>query len=191
MPYNTNAIPPRREPSGSTQLPLSRVRKMIMQDQDIAVCANSAAFVLTLATELFIQYMAEQGHNVVKSEKKPRRNIQYRDLSKAVAQLDNLQFLEDIVPRTVPFKEIKAKKTSAARPSHPVANGEGSGSASVEAGQTTLDSKQFSVANGTNGDVESVDDADNDPNTQLEMESRGARLSAGSPGLNGQDVEMS
>lgn len=30
--------------------------------------------------EMFIQYMAEQGYNVVKSEKKPRRNIQYRDL---------------------------------------------------------------------------------------------------------------
>jgi DNA polymerase epsilon subunit 4 len=31
---------------------------------------------------MFIQYLAEQGHNVVKSEKKPRRNIQYRDLGK-------------------------------------------------------------------------------------------------------------
>lgn len=158
--------------------------------------------------------MAEQGHNVVKSEKKPRRNIQYRDLctspspprillppsstsntpplpAKAVAQLENLQFLEDVVPRTVPFKEIKAKKTSAAGPSHSLANGEGS-SGNVEPGQTTLDSKQFSVANGTNGDAESVDDGDNDPNTQLEMESRGARLSTGSAGLNGQeDVEMS
>jgi len=30
--------------------------------------------------EMFIQFMAEQGHNVVKSERKPRRNIQYRDL---------------------------------------------------------------------------------------------------------------
>jgi hypothetical protein len=28
--------------------------------------------------------MAEQGHNVVKSERKPRRNIQYRDLCKAL-----------------------------------------------------------------------------------------------------------
>ncbi|TVY85811.1 hypothetical protein LAWI1_G006675 [Lachnellula willkommii] len=112
--------------------------------------------------------------------------------AKAVAQLDNLQFLEDVVPRTVPFKEIKAKKTSAAGPSHShaVANGEGSGN--VESGQTTLDSKQFAVANGTNGDAESLDDGDNDPNTQLEMESRGARLSTGSAGLNGQeDVEMS
>lgn len=29
---------------------------------------------------MFIQYLAEQGHNIVKSERKPRRNIQYRDL---------------------------------------------------------------------------------------------------------------
>lgn len=29
---------------------------------------------------MFIQYLAEQGHNVVKSERKPRKNIQYRDL---------------------------------------------------------------------------------------------------------------
>ncbi|TVY25479.1 DNA polymerase epsilon subunit C [Lachnellula hyalina] len=215
MPYNTTAIPPRREPSGTTQLPLSRVRKMIMQDQDIAVCANSAAFVLTLATELFIQYLAEQGHNVVKSEKKPRRNIQYRDLSKAVAQLDNLQFLEDIVPRTVPFAEIKAKASAKGKkPSSStlasaatVANGEasgssnGSGSGSVETGQTMLDSKAFpvavAVANGNrngavNGDAELLDgDVDADPNTQLEIESRGAgaRLSTG---LNGQeDVDMS
>ena len=48
---------------------------------------------------------------------------------------------------------------------------------------------------GTNGyaaHAGSVDDGDNDPNTQLEMESRGARLSTESAGLNGEeDVEMS
>jgi hypothetical protein len=79
---------------------VSRVKKMIMLDADIQVCATSAAFTIAVATvclqtghqiglpckangftqEMFIQYMAEQGHNVVKSERKPRRNIQYRDL---------------------------------------------------------------------------------------------------------------
>lgn len=29
---------------------------------------------------MFIQYLAEQGHNVVKTERKPRKTIQYRDL---------------------------------------------------------------------------------------------------------------
>jgi hypothetical protein len=77
---------------------VARVKKIIAQDSDIAMCSNNAAFVITLATvsktyflavslpdgaqEMFIQYLAEQGHNVVKSEKKPRRNIQYRDLGK-------------------------------------------------------------------------------------------------------------
>jgi hypothetical protein len=74
---------------------VSRVKKIIGLDTDINMCSNNAAFVITLATvrsvpslpkptnptqEMFIQYMAEQGHNVVKSERKPRRNIQYRDL---------------------------------------------------------------------------------------------------------------
>jgi DNA-directed RNA polymerase I subunit RPA43 len=29
---------------------------------------------------MFIQYLAQQGHNVVKSERKPRKVIQYKDL---------------------------------------------------------------------------------------------------------------
>jgi DNA polymerase epsilon subunit 4 len=77
--------------------------------------------------ELFIQYISEQGHKVAQTESKPRRNIQYRDLGKsrirssqsfvltwpfvatAVSRVDNLQFLSDVVPRTVPFKEVKAR----------------------------------------------------------------------------------
>lgn len=31
---------------------------------------------------MFIRYLAEQGYNVVKSERKPRRNMQYKDLGK-------------------------------------------------------------------------------------------------------------
>jgi hypothetical protein len=29
--------------------------------------------------EIFIRYLTEQAHNVVKAERKPRRNIQYKD----------------------------------------------------------------------------------------------------------------
>jgi len=158
---------------GQAQLPLSRVKKIIALDSDVSMCSNNAAFVITLATEMFIQYMAEQGYNVVKSEKKPRRNIQYRDLANAVARLDNLEFLSDIVPRTVPYKQVKEKK--ALQGPH-LANGEGS----VETRQTTLDVRG-TVLNGANGfghdgAGDEVDDsAAADPNAQLEMEIRGAR----------------
>jgi len=195
MPYNTTPIPPRGEVLGQTQLPLSRVKKIIALDSDINMCSNHAAFVITLATEMFIQYMAEQGHNVVKSERKPRRNIQYRDLSNAVARLDNLEFLVDVVPRTVPYKQVKEKKAPAG-PSLP--NGDGG----MESGQMTLDGKD-AVVNGTNGighegiEDEGEDGGAADPNAQLEMEIRGANKSAGPSGTNGepaqtlQDVEMS
>jgi len=175
---------------GQAQLPLSRVKKIIGLDSDINMCSNNAAFVITLATEMFIQYMAEQGHNVVKSERKPRRNIQYRDLSNAVARLDNLEFLVDIVPRTVPYKQAKEKKA----PQGPnLTNGEGS----TETGQTTIDVR--GSLNGTNGfghDGAGDDDASaGDPNAQLEMEIRGANSNAAPAVTNGQqasqDVEMS
>ncbi|KAH8594392.1 hypothetical protein B0O99DRAFT_513921 [Bisporella sp. PMI_857] len=86
MPYNAAPIPLENEPTGTTQLPsctnpvVARVKRIINIDQDVNTCSNQAAFVITLATEMFIQYLAEAGHNVVKSERKPRRNIQYRDL---------------------------------------------------------------------------------------------------------------
>lgn len=36
--------------------------------------------------EMFIQYLAEQGHNVVKSERKPRKTIQYKDLGQLLTR---------------------------------------------------------------------------------------------------------
>ena len=78
---------------------MSRVKKIIAVDPDISICSNNASFAITLATvshlcethvtfqhahyesqELFIQYLAEQGQNMAKMERKPRRNIQYKDL---------------------------------------------------------------------------------------------------------------
>ena len=117
-------------------------------------------------------------------------------IASAVSRLDNLEFLSDIVPRTVPYKAIKEKKPTAGSST----NGE---SSNIEAGQTTLDGKK-PIINGTNGvgghartvSLDATDDgAGDDPNAQLEMEIRGAgaRMSAGSVGavVNGQrDVEM-
>ncbi|EHK98585.1 putative transcription factor C16C4.22 [Glarea lozoyensis 74030] len=106
MPYNNTAIPPQREPTGTTQLPrkrigfplVSRVKKMIMLDAEIQLCAMNAAFTIAVATEMFIQYLAEQGHTVVKSERKPRRNIQYRDLGMLYSQRALIQYpLESVL----------------------------------------------------------------------------------------------
>ncbi|KAI4727602.1 histone-fold-containing protein [Aureobasidium sp. EXF-10728] len=122
MPYNNTPITPSTEITGTVSLPLARVKKIIHADDDIANCSNNAAFAITAATELFLQYLVEQTQNVVKAEKKPRRNIQYKDVASAVARVDNLEFLADVVPKTVSYKEHKAKKQREEK----------------EAGQTTL-----------------------------------------------------
>ncbi|MCJ1436546.1 hypothetical protein MMC27_005925 [Xylographa pallens] len=133
MPYNNTAIPPSDEVTGTAALPLARVKKILQADEEIGPVSNNAAFVITLATEMFVRYLAEQAHNVAKSESKPRRSIQYRDVANAVARLDNLEFLSDVIPRTTTWREHKAKKAresgeTSARRSRPLA-----------AGQTTLD----------------------------------------------------
>lgn len=56
------------------------MKKIIQADDDIGNCSNNAAFVIAVATEMFVQHLVEQAHNVAKSERKPRRNIQYKDV---------------------------------------------------------------------------------------------------------------
>jgi DNA polymerase epsilon subunit 4 len=118
-------------------------------------------------------------------------NLLWHPTASAVSHLDNLEFLVDVVPKTVPYKEVKEKKA----PAGPKLNGE----KSVEAGQTTLDGKKPAI-NGTNGfghAEQSGTAGEDDPNAQLEMEMeiRGARGSIGSSsGYGGketsQDVDM-
>jgi hypothetical protein len=92
--------------------------------------------------------------------------------------MDTLEFLSDVVPRTVTFKEIKAKK---------VREGKENGETGLDAGQTTLATKGFEavVVDKHDGqkdmdqadEDENADDEDADPERQLQMESQGATTS--------------
>ncbi|KAH7069194.1 hypothetical protein BKA63DRAFT_520787 [Paraphoma chrysanthemicola] len=110
MPYNNTPIAPSKEVTGHVSLPLARVQKIIHADPQRINVSKNAAFAIALATEMFIQHLATTTHNVVKAERKPRRNIQYRDVSSAIAKTDNLEFAVDVVPRTITFKEAKKRK---------------------------------------------------------------------------------
>jgi len=105
-------------------------------DEDIAQCSNSAAFAISVATEMFIRYLTEQAYTVVKSERKPRRNIAYKDIATAVTRIDNLEFLADVIPKTTTYRQFKEKK----------AREEAEAAAAAQPGQTTLQ-------NGVNGQM--------------------------------------
>ena len=100
IPSQTHALTP----------PVARVQKIIQADPERLTVSKNAAFAIALATEMFIQHLALTTHNVVKAERKPRRNIQYRDVSSAIAKTDNLEFLVDVVPKTTTYKEFKKRQ---------------------------------------------------------------------------------
>ncbi|ORY64959.1 histone-fold-containing protein [Pseudomassariella vexata] len=187
MPYNTTAIPPRKEVTGQTQLPLSRVKKIIAQDPDISICSNNAAFVITIATELFVQHLAKECLTQAKLERKPRRNIQYKDVASAVQSVENLEFLGDLVPKTVKYKDIKA--TAAAKraqlrtgpvpeaneEAQPVSNGGKKHKASISRSSLNGSANIGSLLGGNGARRQSEEDGMEDPNDQIEMEMRQAR----------------
>ncbi|KAI1853376.1 hypothetical protein JX265_000128 [Neoarthrinium moseri] len=189
MPYNTTAIPPRKDVTGATLLPLSRVKKIIAQDQDINICSNNAAFAITVATELFIQHLASKALDAAKAERKPRRNIQYKDIATAVHHHDNLEFLEDLVPKTAKFKDVKAAAAAtraslrgelktdvvSEEPPAPVPNGKkhkASASRSSLNGNVDIGSM---LGGHRVARMQSEDDGPADPNDQLQMEMQQAR----------------
>lgn len=91
---------------------MARVQKIIQADPERLTVTKNASFAIALATEMFVQHLSITTHNVVKTERKPRRNIQYRDVSSAVARTDNLEFLVDVVPKTVQYGAWKRKKAA-------------------------------------------------------------------------------
>jgi hypothetical protein len=108
----------------------------------------------------------------------------------AVAHQDNLEFLEDVIPKTSSYKEIKAKAAAArAR----VSGEKAAGTAAAEDerptdgmpnGKKAKSAVNGSVANGVSrGRVLSSDAAD--PNDQLEMEMRQAQQTDGDVDMTG------
>ncbi|KAE8349622.1 histone-fold-containing protein [Aspergillus coremiiformis] len=157
---------PSHEITGQSALPISRIKKIIQLDEDIVQCSSNATFVIAMATEMFIQYLTEQGHNVVKSERKPRKLIQYKDLATAVSRIDNLEFLSDVIPKTTTYKQFKEKRAK-----------EASKEAEVEKGQRTLNGT-VPHANGESqhqGDLKTVEEKPSkSPRTPIVMHATGA-----------------
>ncbi|KAJ4332040.1 hypothetical protein N0V95_009755 [Ascochyta clinopodiicola] len=112
MPYNNTPIAPSKEVTGHVSLPLARVQKIINADPERLTVTKNASFAIALATEMMIQHLATTTHHVVKTERKPRRNIQYRDVSSAVSRTDNLEFLVDVVPKTVQYGAWRKRKAA-------------------------------------------------------------------------------
>ncbi|KAL7271130.1 hypothetical protein RUND412_006137 [Rhizina undulata] len=184
MPSNANAIPPPEEITGHSALPLARVKKIIRLDDEVTGCSNNAAFLVTVAAEMFVQYLAQQGLKMTYADRKQRKTMQYKDLASAVSRIDNLEFLSDVIPPTVPYKQIRDRKLKAAReaeagqltlngtrivpittPSASGSNGESGEKAAVRNGKRKEGAN--GKVNGNGNGVEKAVDTDRDDDTEM------------------------
>ncbi|KAF7626566.1 hypothetical protein AFLA_013956 [Aspergillus flavus NRRL3357] len=164
MPPKEKSTPdsaPSHEITGQSALPISRIKKIIQLDEDIVQCSSNATFVIAMATEMFIQYLTEQGHNVVKSERKPRKLIQYKRSSYGAIREAEIEKGQRTLNGTVPHangesehqEELQAIEEKPSKsPRTPVVM-HATGAVSTLVVDRTVDNQ----SRGDDGDVEMVD----------------------------------
>ncbi|GAC92995.1 hypothetical protein PHSY_000555 [Pseudozyma hubeiensis SY62] len=84
---------------GTSIFPTARVSRIIKADRDVDICSKEATFLISIATEIFIKKLTDEAYTNAKLDK--RKNVFYKDLSRAVQQNEHLEFLKDAIPTPV------------------------------------------------------------------------------------------
>lgn len=83
------------------QLPVARVKTIMKSSPDLGNVSQEAYFLITRATECFVQHMAKQAYK----SSGDSDTVQYKHLANIVESNDNLEFLEEIIPQKITVKE--------------------------------------------------------------------------------------
>ncbi|XP_036347478.1 DNA polymerase epsilon subunit 4 [Rhagoletis pomonella] len=74
------------------QLPQTRIKNLMKLDPDMNLASAEAVFVVTRATELFIESLASEAFSYTTQSKK--KTVQKRDVDLAISSVDSLMFLD-------------------------------------------------------------------------------------------------
>ncbi|KAJ1898087.1 hypothetical protein GGI01_003325 [Coemansia sp. RSA 376] len=89
--------------TGTSNLPAARVRRIIKEDKDIFACGSESLFLISRATEYFIDSLVRESYEFSRLDK--RKTVQYKDMAKAVQSIEQYDFLADIIPPTVSVRK--------------------------------------------------------------------------------------
>ncbi|KAI8364954.1 histone-fold-containing protein [Blakeslea trispora] len=103
---------------GNTMLPLARVKRVIKEDKDVSLINAEATFCIAYATELFMEYLVTEAFSKAKQEK--RKTVYYRDLASTVKEIEQFEFLEDVIPTTMTLKQAIEKRKQALNEDTPI-----------------------------------------------------------------------
>lgn len=98
---------------GITSFPQARVMRILKLDDGIEHVSREAAFLITVASELFLKTVAERAYTVTRLEK--RRYIAYGDVQNIVAKDPHWSYLQDVVPDPIPYGDALARREQLAR----------------------------------------------------------------------------
>lgn len=134
------------ESQNNLTLPIAKIKRIFKMDQDYAGASSSAVYTAGLATELFVQYFAEQASLLAKMEK--RKKIQYKDFANAVSAHDSLNFLGDTVPKTQSIGELVQQnkvhvKESSTKVNKPSSSGVSKGATVTEVSSASIHPKDI------------------------------------------------
>ncbi|XP_053603085.1 DNA polymerase epsilon subunit 4 [Plodia interpunctella] len=76
----------------STRLPMGRIKSLIKMDPDVSVVSADAVFLITKATELFLETIVKETYSYTSTNK--RKVISKKDLDLIINKVDCLCFLE-------------------------------------------------------------------------------------------------
>lgn len=74
------------------QLPLTRIKNIMKLDPDLHITSHEGVFLVTRATELFIESMARESYRFTAQAKK--KTMQKKDVDFAIENVESLVFLD-------------------------------------------------------------------------------------------------
>ncbi|XP_023028817.1 DNA polymerase epsilon subunit 4 [Leptinotarsa decemlineata] len=77
------------------RLPLARVKAMMKMDPNCTVISQDSVFLVTKATEMFIEYLAKEAAKPVITGK--RKTMMKKDVDSAIGAIPHLCFLEGAI----------------------------------------------------------------------------------------------
>lgn len=95
------------------QIPPSRIRTIMKSTEDAANISQDAIFLVTKATEMFINELTEKSFD----KGKKGNTLKYEDLAEYVNNENNLEFLLQIIPKKISIKEYMEMATKDERDS--------------------------------------------------------------------------
>eukprot|EP00158_Paraphelidium_tribonemae_P001537 Partr_v1_DN24524_c1_g1_i1_m19803 putative polymerase (DNA-directed), epsilon 4, accessory subunit len=109
QPQPQPAAPQQKDPTSTTtytQLPIARIKKIMRADKTLTKQSSDAPFTCALITEQFIRYLVK--HSMQYTLRDRRKILAYRDIANVVAEVEQFQFLADIIPQSIPRAQLAA-----------------------------------------------------------------------------------